>query len=184
MADTRRWYHIICTTYGAWLYGDARGFRTRHHREHVEGDYKNPPPPGLYADLERRSRESLKRSPVVLPRPLREVIGRAIIERLTGLGALMVCISVGGQHIHLLAKMPFRRARWMMGKAKRHVWFVLRDRGWVGKLWGKRGKELQVRDREHQLNVYHYIMRHAAQGAWVWSMLSEKKPSPRPAPRG
>jgi hypothetical protein len=38
------WFHAIITTYGAWLDGDARGFRTRHHREHVEGDYKNPPP--------------------------------------------------------------------------------------------------------------------------------------------
>jgi hypothetical protein len=35
MADLRRWYHIIMSTYGSWLYGDARGFRTRHHREHI-----------------------------------------------------------------------------------------------------------------------------------------------------
>jgi hypothetical protein len=43
------WYHSITSTYGAWLYGDERGFRTRHHREHVDGDYKSPPPRGLYA---------------------------------------------------------------------------------------------------------------------------------------
>src|SRR5438876_6544463 len=99
MREGWSWYHVIATTYGAWLYGDARGFRTRHHREHVEGDYKNPPPPGTYADLEARSRASLKRPPVVLPKPLREVVGRAILERLTGLGALSVFISVSGQHI-------------------------------------------------------------------------------------
>jgi hypothetical protein len=175
MADSRMWYHVVASTYGAWLYGDPRGFRTRHHREHVEGDYKNPPPPGRYADLERQSRESLKCPPVILPRHLREVVGRAIIERLTGLGALVVCISVSGQHIHLLAKMRIRGARWMMGKAKRHVWFVLRDKGWVGKVWGKGCKPTPVRDRAHQLNVYRYIMRHASQGAWVWSILFEKK---------
>lgn len=39
------WYHIMCHTYGTWLPGDPRGFRTRHHREHVEGDYKSPPHP-------------------------------------------------------------------------------------------------------------------------------------------
>jgi hypothetical protein len=46
-----RWYHIIETTYGAWLYGDQRGFRTRHHREHVDGDDKRPL---LKADTIRR----------------------------------------------------------------------------------------------------------------------------------
>jgi hypothetical protein len=48
MTPDGAWYHIMLTTSGDWLYGDARGFRTRHHREHVEGDYKNPPPPGIY----------------------------------------------------------------------------------------------------------------------------------------
>ena len=43
-----RWYHCVSTTYGAWLYGDARGFRTRHHRRHVDGDYKHRPPADSY----------------------------------------------------------------------------------------------------------------------------------------
>jgi hypothetical protein len=30
-------YHVILATCGAWLFGDARGFRTRHHGKHVEG---------------------------------------------------------------------------------------------------------------------------------------------------
>ena len=33
------WYHVMCHTYGTWLPGDPKGFRTRHHREQVEGDY-------------------------------------------------------------------------------------------------------------------------------------------------
>jgi hypothetical protein len=36
---SQRWYHVIISTYGGWLHGDPRGFRTRHHRAHVEGDY-------------------------------------------------------------------------------------------------------------------------------------------------
>lgn len=71
------WFHCIATTYGAWLYGDSRGFRTRHHREHVEAHAQ----------------------------------------------------------------------------------------GWVGRLWAKRGKELAIRNRRHQLNVYRYILAHNAQGA-------------------
>ena len=46
--DNRVWYHVVLSTYGSWLYGDKRGFRTRHHREHVDGDYKNPPSLGKY----------------------------------------------------------------------------------------------------------------------------------------
>jgi hypothetical protein len=73
------WFHIILTAYGAWLYGDPRGFRTRHHREHVEGDYKNPPPPGLYADREARSRESLRQQPVAWTPEWRAIVGGALV---------------------------------------------------------------------------------------------------------
>src|SRR6266571_4906356 len=67
------WYHVMGHTYGSWLYGDPRGFRTRHHREHVEGDYKNPPPPGSYENLEQCSRASLKQAPVVIPTNLEQL---------------------------------------------------------------------------------------------------------------
>src|SRR5258707_1081254 len=60
------WYHIMCHTYGTWLPGDPKGCRTRHHREHVEGDYKNPPPKGKYDGLWARSKRLMKRDPVYL----------------------------------------------------------------------------------------------------------------------
>ena len=162
------WYHVTLTTYGAWLPGDPRGFRTRHQREHVDGDYKNPPSPGEHGTLQEHSRASLKEPPVSLSVELRAVVGAALLERLQALGALVVCLAVSKQHVHILAKMPFGAVRNWMGAAKRHTWFVLRDHGWKGKLWGKRGKPVVVRDREHQLRVYRYILRHAQAGAWVW----------------
>ncbi|HEX3314753.1 MAG TPA: hypothetical protein VHR72_07680 [Gemmataceae bacterium] len=30
------------STYGSWLPGNPRGFRSRKHRIHSSGDYKNP----------------------------------------------------------------------------------------------------------------------------------------------
>jgi hypothetical protein len=66
MTPNGAWHHTILTTCGAWLYSDARGFRTRPHREHVEGDYKNPPPPGKYAEREPKSPQSFKQPPVML----------------------------------------------------------------------------------------------------------------------
>ncbi len=162
------WYHGTVTTYGAWLPGDPRGFRTRHHREHVEGDYKHPPEPGVYDGLERASHESLVQPVVAIPSELRPVVGRALLQRLQQFGSMVVAMSVAAEHVHILAKMPLRRAALWIGFAKKHAWFELRAMGWQGKLWGSRSKPEIVRDRRHQLNVYHYILRHESQGAWVW----------------
>jgi hypothetical protein len=174
MIEEWKWYHIVLTTYGSWLYGDSRGFRTRHHREHVEGDYKNPPPPGEYEDLEHRSRGSLKQDQVVLSPEWRQIAGKALVERWQKLGALLVCVAVGGQHVHLLAKMPRTESRRWAGFSKRHAWFVARVQGWQGKMWGKRSKAVPIRNREHQLKVFRYILAHAEEGAWVWSMLDNR----------
>jgi hypothetical protein len=141
IVDDRVWYHVVLSTYGSWLYGDKRGFHTRHHREHVDGDYNNPPPPDKYKKQEKYSREVLKQDPVVLPQNLRPIIGKAIRERLEDLGGLVLCISVGGQHIHLLLKTPKGKARDWAGQAKLHSWHVARRHSWRKKLWAKRGEK-------------------------------------------
>ena len=167
------WYHIIVTTYGAWLDGDARGFRTRHHREHVEGDYKAPPPRELYAVRRQRTVESLKQAVVCFAPEWRPVVGAALVERLQGLGGFVLSAACARQHGHILAKLPGGSAREWTGLAKRHAWFVARDKGWVGKMWGIRSKALPIRDRTHQLNVHRYILNHAKEGAWVWGWKRE-----------
>lgn len=167
--DEPRWFHTIVTTYGAWLPGDPRGFRTRHHREHVEGDYKNPPPPGLYDGLLARSRGLLKQPPVFFPPVWRPLIGGAFRDRLEQEGAQVLCVAVAGQHVHALAKMPPPPVpRYWVGCGKKHVTFRLHALGWQGVVWGKRGKNVPIRDRRHQLNVFRYILRHTREGAWVW----------------
>jgi REP element-mobilizing transposase RayT len=171
-----RWIHFVETMYGCWLYGDPRGFRTRHHREHVEGDYKRPPPPGRYIDRCYRSRASLKQPPVTVPIKLRAFIGTAIRERLEQQGAFVLCLAVSGKHLHLLAKLPPRLDdRDVMGIAKKHTTFEMRKQAWKGKLWAKRGKELAVRTRKHHQGAYWYILRHASEGAYVWDWRAERK---------
>ncbi|HEX3999888.1 MAG TPA: hypothetical protein VHX65_15160 [Pirellulales bacterium] len=168
--DARVWYHIVVTTYGAWLRGDARGFRTRHHREHVVGDYKNPPPPSEFAELERLSRKLLVQQPVVLTPRWRPLVGRSLWQELTRSGAWLLAAAVASQHAHLLVKLPRGRQRQLTGRAKRYATLLLHDRGWKGRLWAVRSKAVEIRDREHQLNTFRYIIRHAEEGAWlgVW----------------
>lgn len=175
MPNDLQWYHIVASTYGAWLYGDPRGFRTRHHREHVEGDYKDPPPPGKYARDEQRSKKLLKQPPVVILWEFRVHVAQALREKLEAHGALVLCLSVSSQHVHILAKLQRYQARTLMGYAKLHAWHELRDRGWTGKLWGKRSLPKPIRDRQHQLNTYRYILRHAEEGAYVWDLMRERK---------
>jgi len=150
---TRCWFHVILTTYGAWLPGDPRGFRTRHHRDHVDGDYKNPPPPGVYESFAQKNRDALKHEVVSLNRLQRETVGTALKTRLDQLDASLIAISVSSQHIQLLVKLPPKTVRLQVGDAKKHSWFEMRETGWKTKLWGKRGKFLRIRDRRHQLNV-------------------------------
>src|SRR5687768_17438019 len=58
------WYHVTVHVYGSWLRGDPKGWRSRHHREHCEGDYRNPPPTGKYDHLYELSKSLMKRDPI------------------------------------------------------------------------------------------------------------------------
>lgn len=167
--DTRRWHHVVLTTYGAWLHGDPRGFRTRHHRQHVEGDYKSPPEED-YARLEAHARKSHAQPPVELSSAERELVGKLLRDRLLQGQAWVLCSAVASQHVHLLVKMPVSEGRRLIGLAKKHATFELRSTGRNGKLWGVRSKSILIRSREHQRRTYHYILRHAEHAAWtgVW----------------
>ncbi len=165
--DPRVWHHIVLTTYGAWLHGDSRGFRTRHHREHVVGDYKNPPPPGMYAEKERRSRASLKTAPVELTGEWRSRVGNALWQDFTRQGAWVLVLAVASQHVHVLVKLNRKQRRKIAGRAKRFATLKLREHEWPGNLWGVRSKAVVIRDRAHQENAFRYIVNHARGGAWV-----------------
>src|SRR5947209_9061428 len=77
------WYHCTGSTYGTWLRGDPRGWRARHHREHVNGDYHSPPPRGMYDKLHARSKKLMKRDAVHVVDPrLRRIIVDEFVKRL------------------------------------------------------------------------------------------------------
>jgi hypothetical protein len=74
------WYHCMGSTYGTWLPGDARGFRTRHHREHIEGDYRNPPPKGMYEARHQQSKDVMQRDVVYLTTLLLHILQPRITQ--------------------------------------------------------------------------------------------------------
>ncbi|MGC9455270.1 MAG: hypothetical protein ACP5HU_10455 [Phycisphaerae bacterium] len=181
----------MASAYGSWLYGDPRGFRTRHHREHVEGDYRNPPPEGEHADKLRLARESMRYPPVVLSRSDRIVVCRAMADKLVEYDVELVELSVGGQHAHILCRFPASLSgqatpknlladgrcpipRHLLGRAKRAASVALLRLGRKARgrpLWSKRTKIKPIRSRGHQIAVVRYIRDHALEGAAVWSQL-------------
>jgi Transposase IS200 like len=177
MDDTWKWFHITIHAYGAWLYGDQRGFRTRHHREHIEGDYKNPPPDGKYDKELERSKKLMKQEAVSLTSDWRKVVGTALRENLTTLGAQVLCVSMSSTHAHILAKMPpGPTPRHWIGRAKAKTSLIAKDHGWVGKLWAVRCKVTPIKNRQHQMNTFTYILAHVDEGAWVWNFRKDATP--------
>jgi len=159
-------YHVTWGTYGSWLPGDPRGFRTRHHRQHVAGDYRHPPAPGTYDGLHAHARRSLKASPVTLPRDLREIVGRRCLDRFAEEGVAVTALSVGGQHAHAALSCPEDGLKQMVGRVKKASSHRVRD-CLPGRLWQGGCHPVPVRDESHWRKVIEYIAAHAP-AAWVW----------------
>ncbi len=190
------WYHCIGHTYGSWLRGDERGWRARHHREHVDGDYRNPPAASAHVSQRELSRALRKRPAVALTPVQREAACAALAEKLMSLHAEVVELCVGATHFHVLVRFANWQSpgiaipglcsenslqdgrdpvpRHVIGMAKKHAAFVLREHGLVGGAWSTRSKIEPVRSRAHQLKVVAYIRRHAEEGGAVWSMLQRR----------
>jgi hypothetical protein len=178
------WYHVTDNTYGTWLRGDPRGWRERHHRKHVDGDYKNPPVKGTGEEELDLSTRLMKRDQVRLGKQLQLVALIAIVTTLLNDGIEVLVVSLDDHHLHVLARFCQHDPRKKMGwakffatkavkrfieseKAKTHgsaVGFDLNLKPGEG-LWAKRGKEKPINDREHQLNVVDYIADHVSRGA-------------------
>src|SRR4051812_14964174 len=76
-----RWRHVIINTKSSWLHGEKRGFRSRGHRIHSSGDYRNPPPFLEHSGLRIYHQERAEPT-VFLDHELWPLIGRAIRDRL------------------------------------------------------------------------------------------------------
>src|SRR3954453_2014099 len=98
------WYHVMGHTYGTWLPGDPKGFRTRDHREHVDGDYKNPPPKGKYDKRWQHAKDLMKRDPVYLNPAQRARAVQAIVRSFRKWGIELQVLSIDRTHLHVLAR--------------------------------------------------------------------------------
>lgn len=169
------WFHCNGNTYGTWLRGDPRGYRERHHRLHVEGDYLDPPPPGEYEALHRQSKRLMKGEAVHLVPRQRVRVCQALATKLLDDGIEALVVAVDDHHFHLLGRFPDHNPRRWVGRAKKHSSHIMRGDKPHASLWAVRFRALPVRDRAHQVNVFNYIERHRERGAAVWTF---REPNP------
>ncbi|MCC6969992.1 MAG: transposase [Phycisphaerales bacterium] len=170
------WYHCNGNTYGTWLPGDPRGWRARHHREHCEGDYKNPPAPGAFDELLAKSSHLMKRDPVRLSLEARRIACSTFAMSLHGRGIDVIAIAIDDHHFHVLARFPDHLPRHWVGLAKAKSARALSDASLVprGGVWAVRFKISPIKDRAHQVQAAKYIQAHAHRGAAVvtWKELN------------
>ena len=133
-------------TFGTWLPGDPKGFRARHHREHVDGDYKYPPPKGKYDERWKRSKALMKRDPVYLTPAQRKRAVEEFVRSFKKWGIELRVLSIDRVHIHALARFPDHNPRHFVGLAKKESSAYIKRDGLApdGGLWAVRCKCLPI----------------------------------------
>ena len=176
-------YHVNVNTFGTWLRGDARGWRARHHREHVDGDYRNPPDPDAHRTQLLNSKRSMKEPPVHLLPEARRLACGVFIETFNQRSIDVVACAINDHHFHALARFRltddhrppaamtrnqpiYALIRHEVGLAKSRSARAISQAGLLpeGGVWAKRFKITAITDRRHQIAVANYIARHAEHG--------------------
>ena len=168
MPPWRDWYHVTGNTYGAWLPGDDRGWRTRHARTQPGADKAIP---DFGRDrLQKHVRERLRREPVILNPAARDLARETILSALLFHSIEVVVIVVTAVHFHILGRFPDQKPRHWAGIAKKESARALSRDALVlpGGTWAVRTHCNPISDRSHQMQVVRYILDHAAKGGAIW----------------
>ena len=163
------WWHLTLSTRGSWLPGDARGFRSRGHRIHCSGNYRQRPPRHEHAALHAYHRQRSRPAMVIAPHH-RPGIGQAMLATLRRLDTRVLALAVSGMHAHVVIECLDDRAaaKRVAGKLKQASSHAVR-KTMPGRIWADGGSFIRVHDRAHQIELRRYLLDHARQGAWTWS---------------
>lgn len=109
----------------------------------------------------------MSRPPVRLSPEARELAADAVVSTFERHAIQMIALAIDDHHAHLLARFEDDRPRHWVGLAKKHSARAITDAGIVprGKVWAVRSHAQPVRDRDHQVTAYRYILAHANRDA-------------------
>lgn len=170
-----KWWLVTWTTYGTWLPGDPRGFRTWRGTEYV-------PPPRRYARLnestynradyaDKHANARELSDPAVVLTPVHQNVAlSAILKDIETIPLYASAIAVGASHIHLLAKFAERRIRATVGRLKAAATRAIHDADATfqpKRIWAK---ECHMKSKETEADyrtALNYIKRHFLEGALI-----------------
>ncbi len=172
MLPWHNWYHCIGNTYGTWLPGDPRGWRSRDHRYHCEGDYKSPPPEGEYEGMHEDMKRRMGRDAVWLCAEAIPIACDAFVEKLTKKGIAVSAVAIVPYGYHVVGQFNDHKPRHWLGLAKKNSAFALVDAGLAkrGGVWAARGLCKPITDEYHWRNATSYVLKHVREGGAVWSV--------------
>ena len=164
-----RWRLVTISTHNSWLPGDKRGWRSRDHKRHSSGDYRDPPPSTEHEGLRRWAHEH-SGPKAIIPRPVRSRIAAALIGKIQEMKYRCHCVSVSATHSHLLVELPddLARIRKVVGQWKQAASHAVRD-VMPGKVWAE-GGDWEPIDTPERLRIeFVYVTTKQGPGAHVWS---------------
>jgi REP element-mobilizing transposase RayT len=163
------WRHVVINTFGTWLHGDGRGFRSRMHRIHSSGDYRHRPREGEHGGLHTHH-DRVSGDEVTIERGLRKVIGQTLLSSLFDRHYRVLTIAVGKVHSHALVELPepLSTVKAIIGEAKRASSRAVKTQ-LPGSIWAAGGTFLIVKNDPHLRKANDYILYDQGPGAWTWS---------------
>lgn len=173
-----KWWLVTFGTYGQWLPGDPRGFKTWRGRRYI------PPPEGKshfgeptynpddFRDEHERAQEMVQ-TPVSFSPEQRSIVAQAISNDIENLPMTPSILAVAGVHVHLIAKFGGLKVRPTVGRFRFAATQMLHENGFVGRFWGKGCHMESLPDEEAFLQAFAYVKSHEAEGAIIkiWQLL-------------
>jgi hypothetical protein len=171
MRPWKNWYHVMGNTYGTWLPGSPKGFRTEM-RKAARPVRLQAPGPGRRIRRASRIREGRHDAPALYLES-REQRRRAVDELVRSLlrhGIPPAIASVDRVHFHVLAPFEDLDPRRWVGLAKKESSHHCKEAGLApkGGLWADGTECKSIKSAAHYENAFGYIADHAKRGAEVW----------------
>jgi REP element-mobilizing transposase RayT len=158
-------YHITFTTYGSWLHGDQRGSVDKDHNQY--GSNFVSPNSGLH----KQEQTSLKNSPIILDKNIREVVLKALLRVCGYRGWITHAVHVRSNHIHIVVSGKEKPEK-MMADFKAYATRAIKknsnNQALVRKYWSQHGSTKYLWTKENLVSTVEYVKNRQGKVMSLW----------------
>jgi hypothetical protein len=167
------WWLITWTTYGTWLPGDPRGFRTWRAQQYVA-------PPARYAAngeptysarqfraLHQKNLDACQ--PTVLNGRWQQIVLESLRSELDTIAVDSAIVAIAPTHVHWLARFGPLGIRPIVARLKAAATRALHGNGMdANRVWAKGCSMKSLRGQNAFDNAFAYVERHRSEGAVIY----------------